>query len=101
MIAYSVIKKPSIWKSWDLDYVLEQGDILFKNVVRNEQQFAVDGLPINLKIENFDLNGVMLDNESHLIQDKNELFENYRHLTQRSTGDGTIFTCAGFSVGIM
>ena len=75
-IAYSVIKRPSIWKSWDLDYVLEQGDILFKNVVRNEQQFAVDGLPINLKIENFDLNGVMLDNESHLIQDKNELFEN-------------------------
>ena len=31
-IAYSVIKKASIWKSWDLDYVLEQGDILFKGV---------------------------------------------------------------------
>ena len=31
-IAYSVIKKPSIWKSWDLDYILEQTDMLFKSL---------------------------------------------------------------------
>ena len=43
----------------------------------------------------------MLDHENHLMQDKNDLFENYRHLTQRNTGDGAIFTCAGFSVAIM
>ena len=65
------------------------------------QPLAVKELPIYFKIENFDLNGVMLDHETHWMQGKNELFENYRHLTQRSTGDGTIFTCAGFSVGIM
>ena len=32
------------------------------------------------------------------MQGKNDLLENYRHLTQRSTGDGAIFTCAGFSI---
>ena len=99
-IAYSVIKKPSIWKLWALDYVLEQGDILFKNVGIG-QPLAVDELPINFKIESFDLNTVMLDQESHLMQSKNDLFENCRHLTQRSTGDWAIFTCAGFSVAIM
>ena len=31
-IVYSVIKRPSIWKSWDLDYILEQDEILFKSV---------------------------------------------------------------------
>ena len=31
-IEYSVIKNTSIWKSWDLDYILEQGDIFFKSV---------------------------------------------------------------------
>ena len=55
-IAYSLIKKPSIWKSWDLDYVLEQGDILPKSVGIG-QPLAVDELPINFKIENFELNG--------------------------------------------
>ena len=52
-IAYSLIKKLSIWKSWYLDHTLEQGDILFKSV-GIEQQLAVDELPINFKIENFD-----------------------------------------------
>ena len=43
----------------------------------------------------------MLYHESHLMQDKNGPFEDYRHLTQRNTGDESIFTCAGFSVAIM
>ena len=43
----------------------------------------------------------MLDHESHLMQDKNDLFENYRYLTKRNTGDAAIFTCTGFSVEIM
>ena len=35
------------------------------------------------------------------MQDETDLFENYRHFTQRNTSDGAIFTCAGFSVAIM
>ena len=72
-IAYSVIKKPSIWKSWNLDYILEQGDTLFKSVGIG-QPLAVDELPINFKIENFDLYGIMHDHVSHLMQDKNDQF---------------------------
>ena len=83
-----------------LDYILEQSDISFKSVGIG-QRLPVNELPINFKIENFDLNEVMLDHESYLMQNKNDLFENYRHLTQRNTGDGPIFTCAGFSVAIM
>ena len=98
-IAYSVIAKPSIWKSWDLHYILEQG-IMFKSVgIR--QPVAVNKLAINFKIKNFDLNGVMLDHESHLIQNKNKFFDNFRHLNQRNTDDGIIFTCGGFSVTLM
>ena len=43
----------------------------------------------------------MLDHDTHLMQDKNYLFENYRHLTQRNTGDGAVFICAGFGVAFM
>ena len=99
-MAYPNIKKPSIWKLWNLDYIIEQGDILFKSVGIG-QALVVNQLPINFKIENFDLNGVMLHHESHLMQDKNELFEDYRHLTQRNTGEGAIFKCAGFSAAIL
>ena len=59
-IAYSVIKKPSIWKSWNLDYILEQGDILFK-CPGIGQPLTVDELLFNFKIENSNLNGVMIN----------------------------------------
>ena len=59
-IAYSVIKKPSIWKSWNLDYILEQGHILFK-CPGIGQPLTVDELPFNFKIENSHLNGVMIN----------------------------------------
>ena len=31
-ICFSVVKRTTLWKSWDLDYILEQGDELFKKV---------------------------------------------------------------------
>ena len=63
-IVYSVIKRPSISKSWGLDYIIEQDDMLFKSIGIG-QPLAVDELPINFKIENFDLNEVTFDHESH------------------------------------
>ena len=65
-IAYSVIKRASIWESCHLNYILEQGDILFKSVGIGQSN-NVDELLIIFKIENFDLNGVNLDHETHLM----------------------------------
>ena len=31
-ICFSLVKKVSIWKSWDLDYILENGDAVFKSI---------------------------------------------------------------------
>ena len=53
-------------KSWDLDYNLEEGDILFKSAGIG-QPLTVDELSIYCRIKNFDLNGVMLDHDSHLM----------------------------------
>ena len=65
-IAYSVIKMPSIWESCDLDYILEQGDVLFKSVAIGQSGNADELLNI-FKIESFDLNGMNLDHETHLM----------------------------------
>lgn len=53
-------------KSWDLDYILEEGDILFKSAGIG-QPLTVDQLPIDFRIKNFDLNGVMVDHERHFM----------------------------------
>ena len=48
-IIFSTIKNINTWKLIDLDYILEQGDRVFKDVGVN-QALAVDELPLNIGI---------------------------------------------------
>ena len=47
-ICFSIIKKVSIWKSWDLDYILEHGDELFKSV-GIPRALSMNELPNNVR----------------------------------------------------
>jgi len=100
-IVLSVIKNVNIWKTFDLDYVLEQADRIFNDVCRNKgiyQPLAVDELPPNFLLEGINVSAQRLVHESHIFSDKNNLFENYSHYDANQKGNGAIFTCNGFSV---
>ena len=64
------------------------------------QAFAVDELPLNISIEGIHISTEMLARESNLFAERNYLFANYRNYTESERSDGTIFTCACFSIGI-
>ena len=49
-IFFSIIKNVSVWKSWDLDYILEHGDSLYKIV-----GIHMNELPSIIEIENNDV----------------------------------------------
>ena len=100
-IIFSSIKRVSLWKSFDLHCVLEQGDKIFKNVCENKKLYeylAVDELPLNFPLEGTNVSARRLAHESLLFAEKNNLFENYRHYSESDRGNGAIFTCAGYSV---
>ena len=81
-IVLSAIKNVNIWKSFDLDYVLEQGDRIFNDVCRVKgiyQSLAVDELPLNIVLEGVHVSATRLAHESYLFCEKNNLFENYIH----------------------
>ena len=56
----------SIWKSRDLDYILDQGDQLIKSLNVNHP-LANDELPLFVKIESFDIKLRMLQHHSDLF----------------------------------
>lgn len=64
------------------------------------QAFAVDELPLNISIEGIRIFTEMLVQESNLFAERNYLFANYRNYAESERGNGTIFTCACFSIGI-
>ena len=99
-IIFSAIKSIDIWKTFDLDYILEQGDSIFKQV-GVYHPLAVDELPHDISIEGTHVSAKMLAHESNLFVEKKNLFENYRRYDSTGKGNGAIFTCAGFSVAVL
>ena len=103
-IIYSAIKNIGIWKPFDIDYILQQGNRIFRDVCVATgviQPLAVDQLPPNIYMEGIYISINSLSHESHLFLEKNNLFENYRHYSPSEKGNGVIFTCAGFSVAVL
>ena len=69
---YYFLKRVSLWKSLDLDYVLEQGDKIFEDKKLYEY--------------------LAVAHESLLLAENNNLFQNYRHYSESDRGNGAIFT---------
>ena len=53
-IIFSVIKKVSLWKATEINYVLDKGDMLFKSLGIN-QQLAINELPHVVNIEGYNI----------------------------------------------
>ena len=98
---FSSIKRVSLRKSFDLDYVLKQGDTIFKNVCEDKKKYAylaVDELPLNFPLEGTNVSARRLSHESLLFAEKKNLFENYRLYSENDRGNETIFTYGEYSV---
>ena len=90
-ICFSIIKKVSVWKSYDLDYILENGNETFK-IVGIPRSLAMNELPLNIMIENCNIAVEFLGNQFGLLGNNN-LFEGHASC---DTGNGLIFTTGGF-----
>ena len=93
-ICWSSIKRVSIWKPWDLDYVLEHGDALFKdnNILR---PLSVEVLPETVLINGHVLKVEMLSNVNRLLG-ASILFDN-----ELLPGNGLLFTKNGYCFSLI
>ena len=96
-ICFSLIKKISLWKAFDLDYILENGDAVFKTF-RIQRALSINELPSKIKIENYDIDIEML-HEYLGVLGQCDLFES--HKTTSDTGNGLIFTTNGYSFSLI
>ena len=98
-ICFSVIKKVTIWKIWDLDYILEQGDALFKKV-NISRALSIDELPQQVLIGNVIVDIEMLGNFYGILGQK-DYFKNHNVFNSSNVGNGLIFTTGGYSSSII
>ena len=78
-ICFSIIKKVSVWKTWDLDYILENGDATFKclNIPR---PLFMNELPHNIVVENEIVNIEMLGTYYGILS-QNNYFDDHKLLS--------------------
>ena len=61
-----VLDRVTVWTTYDLDYVLESGDQLYKSLNINNM-LSVDDLPRNVMVEGYALTATMLENETGIM----------------------------------
>ena len=98
-ICFSVVKRVSVWKSFDLDYILDEGDKLMK-LLEASGALCIDQLPLSLDIEGFNIRAqkLMLYND---LFNSVDLFFHHKCLSSNEIGNGAIFTRAGTSIALI
>ena len=95
-LCWSTIKRVSVWTTSDLDYVLENGDGLFKSINTN-MALNVDELPVNVNIEGHSLGVILLENESGVMNTTEQFnFLKMSFQSKMNTGTGAIFFINGY-----
>ena len=95
-----VIKNISIWKSLGLDYILKQGERIFR-LVCVSQSLAVDDFPFDIIIDDHSVSKKTLVHESNLFAERNDSLESYRRYSESERDNGVIFMCRRSSIAII
>ena len=80
-----------LWTTWDLDYILENSDCLYKSLI-NTIPLNVDELPGNVNVKGCSLKVSLLEYQTGIINISNQLHFFWMSFeTKSNTGTGAIF----------
>ena len=100
-LCWSTIKRVSVWTTSDLDYVLENGNSLFKSINTN-MALNVDDLPANVNIEDCSLDVILLENEAGVMSSTEQFnFVKMSFQSKTNTGTGAIFFINGYTFALI
>ena len=100
-LCWSVVKRVTLWSMWDMDHILENGDILYKSL-NTHTALNIDELPEYVNVENSSLRVTLLSQKSGTISmtARNDfLHESYEQTS--NTGTGLIFFISGYTFAII
>lgn len=94
-IVWSTLHKVSLWTNWDLDYILDNGDILYKSL-NVSGAIAFDQLPETIFIEGIRLCITFLENKNGALTPSLNKF-----LKFSENQNGMMFMIGGFTTSII
>ena len=96
-ICWASVKRVSVWKTWDLDNVLESGDKLYKNIGIH-RSLSLDDLPHKVELYGHQIQVLKLKNEYGILSRENNtdfIQESMRNC--EDTGNGVLFLTNGYT----
>ena len=98
-ICFSIVKKVSVWKTFDLDYILENGDAKFKLLNIHRLPFLLE-LPNNIVSESQNII-IELLGTFYGILSQNDIFAFHKRVAPADVGNGLIFMTDGYTFSII
>ena len=100
-LCWYIVKRVTVCTTWEVDYILENCDGLFKTLNSNHA-LNVDELPQELNIDGCPLRVTMLKNETGIMIIVDPLhFLKVSHEEKLNTGIGVIFFINGYTFAII
>ena len=99
-LTWSILRKVAIWNAFDLDYILDNGDLVYKKLNLNRSLAIID-LPDNIDTGRGVINIEMLGNETGFLTVHNRLNFLQSLLKKHTTGDGILFMTLGYTFSIL
>ena len=103
-INFSVVKNVSVWISYDLDHILDQGDRVIKALNKwiFRSHYKLMGFLLNVIVESVNGSDTFLALPIlFFLQKKKDLFENIKHYSDEEWYNGVIFTCDRLSEALI
>ena len=99
-LCWAKVKKVSLWKSFDLDYVLDRGDEVYKQLNKKGFLLILD-LPSVVAVEEHPFHVNMIHNETGFLSQNNTGFISASCNSLLDTGTGILFLINGFTFSII
>ena len=99
-LAWSIIRKVALWNTFDLDYILDHGDLMYKKLNLNRPLAIID-LPDNIDTGICNISFEMLGNETGFLSFHNRLSFLQVLLKKHATSDGLLFMTLGYTFSIL
>ena len=99
-IVWSFLRKVSLWNTFDLDHILFNGDLVYKNLNIDRPLFISD-LPNQIDTEKGFINITLLDNQTAFLTNDNRHNFMKTLLGDHVIGDGLLFMTLGYTFSIL
>ena len=100
-IAFTLVKSPARWTRYDLDFILENGDSIYKRSVNKDDYLMIPELPKEITLFDSKITVNFLENRFGFLNNQSSSILFHHHDMMPPNSDGLLFLAKGICIAVV